>query len=359
MDYHRLGTKFFSATRVISAAGHLLLVCAVMSPLVRAQESVSQATGPLAVFDGQPIYEDQLPANEKVQLQKMMLQVWMVKRRALQTILNQKLVEIEAKKRGITEEALVKSEADANVQDPTDDEIAAYYDARKDSIKQPLDELRDKIRQELKTQAIQKARVAYLQGLMQEAVNNGGLVFLMPPPKLEVPVDAARLRGDPKAPVTIVEFSDFSCPFCRKAENTMKELLEKYPGRVRLGYRDYPLTDLHPRAEQAAEASRCAGEQGKYWEYHELLFANPDKQDRAGLIDQARALKLDDKQFEGCLSSGKYRREVQADAQLGMSGGVTGTPAFFVNGNFLNGAQPAEVFEKIIDQLLSASKTAK
>jgi protein-disulfide isomerase len=337
------------------------LACVMLSPFASAEDPNSpQTPAPLATFAGQPINDDQLPVNDQMQLQRMMQQVWGVKRKALQTVLNQKLIEAEAKKKGVGKEDLLKSEVDSKVADPSDDEVSAYYKARQDQYHQPLDEVRDKIRQDLKIQAILKARAAYAEELMQQAVNDGSVVLLVRPPKVDVPADPARLRGDPKAPVTIVEFSDFSCPFCRKAETTIKELLEKYQGQVKLGFRDFPLTQLHPKAELAAEASRCAEEQGKYWEYHDLLFAEPDKQGRDDLIEHARTLKLDDKQFDACLSGGKFKRDVVRDMELGMSSGVSGTPGFFVNGAFLNGAQPAGEFEKIIDQALaSAPKAAK
>jgi len=184
---------------------------------------------------------------------------------------------------------------------------------------------------------------------MQQAVSDGQLVVLLKPPKIEIPFDPARLRGDPKAPVTIVEFADFDCLYCRKAEATLKDILAKYPTQVKVGYRDFPLSRMHPQAELAAEASRCAGEQGKYWDYHDLLFAEPGKEGRDAMIEHAHTLKLDEKQFDGCLSSGRYESQIERDVQLGMRVGVGATPTFFVNGAFLDGAQPAATFEKIID----------
>jgi protein-disulfide isomerase len=328
--------------------------CTLLSPFIAAQDkNSSQTPEPLAVFAGQPIYENQLPQTEQAQLQRMLQQVFGVRRRALQTVLNQKLVEAEAKKKGVSVESLVKSEADSKVAEPSDDQVSAYYQAHQGQIKQPFDEAKEKIRQSLKDQEIQKARVVYLQGLMQQAVGDGRLAILLTPPKVEMSFDPARLRGDPKAPVTIVEFSDFSCTFCRQAESTVNEMLAKYPGKVKLGYRDFPLRELHPHAQLAAEASRCAGEQGKYWEYHDLLFANPDKQDRGNLVGHARTLKLDDKKFDACLSSGHYKPDIEQDIRMGSGSGVVATPGFFVNGTFLNGAQPAAVFEKIINDELS------
>ncbi len=324
---------------------------------VAAQDkSSSQTPAPLAIFAGQPIYENQLPASEQTQLKKMLQQVYLVRRRALESILDQKLVQTEAKKKGVTVEALLKSEADSKAADPSEAQVSAYYQVRQGQINQPFDDVKEKIRQGLKEQEVQKARIAYVLGLKQQAANDGELVDLLrPPATAEVTVDPARLRGDPKAPVTIIEFSDFSCPYCRKAESTINELLAKYQGKLKVGYRDFPLRQMHPQAQLAAEASRCAGEQGKYWEYHDLLFANPDKQNRDDLSERARTLMLDDKQFDTCLSSGRYKPQIEQDLQLGIRGGVVATPGFFINGTFLSGAQPAAAFEKIIDEKLSTS----
>lgn len=322
---------------------------------IAAQDNSSQAGEPLAVLSGQPITQDQLPPAEQAQLQKMMQQVYGVRHRALESVLDQKLVANEAKKKGVTADALLKAEVDSKIEDPTEDQVTAYYQSNQGHINQPFDEVKDKIRQGLKDQAIQKARILYVQGLMQEAVNDGDLVIMLRPPKVEISADPARLRGDPKAPVTIVEFSDFSCPYCRKAESTVNDILAKYQGKVKLGYRDFPLRQIHPQAQLAAEASRCAEDQGKYWEYHDFLFANPDKQGRDDLIQGARTLKLDDKKFDECLSSGRFKPQIDQDIQLGTRVGIVATPGFFVNGTFLDGAQPAAAFERIIDDELAAS----
>jgi len=173
------------------------------------------------------------------------------------------------------------------------------------------------------------------------------------PEKAKVSFDPARLKGSPEAPVMIVEFSDFQCPFCRKLQPTLKSLLAKYPGKLSLAYRDFPLRGMHGQAELGAESSRCAAEQGKFWEYHDLLFDNPEKLNRAGLAELARAAKLDEQQFASCLDSGKQRAAVERDLQEGIRAGVMGTPGVFVNGTLLSGAQPESVFEKLIDAELA------
>lgn len=332
----------------------LVLGCALTHCAVGQGRPASSSGEPIAIIDGQPIYESQLPSDEQAQLQRMLQQVYSVKLRALHAVLDQKLVEAAARKKGVSAQDLVKTEVLAGVADPTDDQVSAYYREHPNLSGQPYDQIKDKIRQGMKEVEIQRARLLYTQGLFQQAVDDGELTVLMRPPKVDITADPARIKGDVKAPVTIVEFSDFSCVYCRRAEATMNDLLAKYPGKVRIAYRDFPLSNLHPHAKLAAEASRCAGEQGKYWQYHDLLFATLDKQTHEDLLANARTLQLDDKQLEACLASGRYRPSVEQDMQLGTRGGVIATPGFFINGTFIDGAQPAAAFEKVIDHELLA-----
>jgi len=135
--------------------------------------------------------------------------------------------------------------------------------------------------------------------------------------------------------------------------------MAKYDGRVRLSFRDYPLRTLHHQAQAAAEASHCAGDQGKFWEYHDALFANQAKLSAPDLVENARALQLDEKQFDACLKGGKYKAGIDRDLKEGADAGVTGTPAFIVNGVFVNGAVPASTFERLIEQELAAGSVSK
>lgn len=213
-----------------------------------------------------------------------------------------------------------------------------------------LEVLRQKLA--LKQTELRETRKEYLQRLREHPEMQAALQSR----KASVTFDPARLRGSPHAPVIIIEFSDFQCPFCRKVQPTLKDLLAKYEGRVSLAYRDFPLRGMHGQAELAAESSRCAAAQGRFWEYHDLLFENPDKLHRNGLIDLARSLDLDEKQFDSCLSGGKYRTEVERDLQDGIKLGVLGTPEIFINGIPLSGAQPEAAFEGIIQAELAAFK---
>ena len=150
----------------------------------------------------------------------------------------------------------------------------------------------------------------------------------------------------------IVEFSDYQCPYCHQVEATVKEVLTKYGDKVSLAYRDFPLSAIHSQAEISAEASRCALEQGKFWEYHDQLFT-ASKLEKDALIEYARNLKLDDKQFGSCLTSEKYKADIDKDLQAGRKAGVTGTPGFFINGIALSGAQGQDAFARVIDDELA------
>ena len=173
--------------------------------------------------------------------------------------------------------------------------------------------------------------------------------------KLDVSIDDDAIKGDVNAPVTIIEFSDFECPFCGKyIAETYPQIVEDYvnTGKVRYVFRDFPL-DFHPEAQKAAEAAECAGEQGMYWEMHDYLFANQDYLGVSYLKGFAKDLKLDTDKFDECLDSGSMEEEVLADLIEGQSYGISGTPAFFINGKMISGAQPYEVFAQEIEAALS------
>src|SRR5262249_53505716 len=158
------------------------------------------------------------------------------------------------------------------------------------------------------------------------------------------------VQGELNAPITIVEFADFQCPFCGRVQPLLKDVLAKYKGKVKLAYRDFPLAPIHPHAEIAAEASRCALDQGKYWEMHDAMYSDQTKLDEAALVKTATRLGLNDASFASCMRSGKYKELVQQDLQAGTEAGVNATPSFFINGEFLGGAQSAADFATIIDR---------
>ena len=332
----------------------LLLTCFSLCVAVSAQNAdPAKAKKPVATINGQAIYEDDLMSSVQGQLLPLRRQEYEIKKRALDGLIEQRLLEAAAAKKGLTTDKFLQQEVDAKVPEPSDTELQGYYLGQRDRLNRPFDEVKDQLRQNLKQVKIQQARQDYIKALR----NGSDVAVLLSPPRVQVGYDPARLRGDPKAPVMIVEFSDYQCPYCRQVENTLKGLLGKYKGKVSLAYRDFPLT-IHPQAQLAAEASRCAGEQGKFWEYHDQLFNASDLQ-RPALLEDARSLKLDEKQFDSCLTAGKYRAEIERDAQEGAQAGVSGTPGFFINGIALSGSQPPDAFIRIIEDELRSKQISR
>ncbi len=178
------------------------------------------------------------------------------------------------------------------------------------------------------------------------------------PSKVQVSAEEDAVKGSKNAPVTIIEFSDYQCPFCAKFYlETFPQIEESYikTGKVKFVYRDFPL-GFHQFAQKAAEASECADEQGKFWEYQDKIFKNQQVLDIANLKQYAKDLGLDAAKFNDCLDSGKMASEVQKDLKDGQSYGVDGTPAFFINDIFVGGAQPFSVFQQVIEQALKDAK---
>jgi len=184
----------------------------------------------------------------------------------------------------------------------------------------------------------------------------GTSLAFIPPRRYEVSLDDDPVKGSPDAPVTIVEFSEFQCPYCGLyVRETFPKIDETYvkTGKVKYVFRDFPLTSIHPNAQKAAEAAGCAAQQGKFWEYHDILFTHQDALDVPSLKQYAADLGLDTAQFDACLDSGAMADEVAKDMADGQQYGVTGTPAFFVNGIKLTGAQPFEAFQELIEEELA------
>jgi protein-disulfide isomerase len=171
--------------------------------------------------------------------------------------------------------------------------------------------------------------------------------------RYDIPTENAYAIGPADAPITIVEFSDFQCPFCRRWHDEVYEpLLASYPGQIRLVYRNFPLTSIHPDAMSAAEAAMCAGEQDAFWPYHEKLFSN-ETLGNTTYMQYAQDLGLNMGTFESCIEDHKYQQDIQADSDFAINLGIRSTPTFFINGLAIVGAQPLDVFKQVIDKELA------
>jgi protein-disulfide isomerase len=171
--------------------------------------------------------------------------------------------------------------------------------------------------------------------------------------RYKVPTDGFPSIGPADAPITIVEFSDFQCPYCRQwQQQTYQPLLDAYPGKIRIVYRDFPLTSIHPNAFPAAEAAQCANEQSAFWPYHDKLFSSENLGDDV-YKQYAQDLGLDMTKFDDCLSNHTYQQYVQSNSDFAQNLGVNSTPTFFINGLAVVGAQPLNVFQQVIDKELA------
>ena len=201
--------------------------------------------------------------------------------------------------------------------------------------------------------------IFFLLGLIIAAVLTGGFGLFGKNDtsdryKVQIGNDPSRGSTNPK--IIIVVFSDYECPFCKKAELTMRDIMAKYNDSAVLVFKDFPLTALHPDALNAALAAECAKEQGKYWEYHDYLFDNNDKLGVDYLKEYAKFFGLDSKKFDACLDSKKYLYEIEKDKKAGAEVGVSGTPMTFINGRRIVGAQPESEFIKVIEEELALKK---
>ncbi len=308
---------------------------------------------PVAKVGGQTINAGELDEAVKRDLNKLeqsyQERVYEIRKQALDGMIRKRLVEAKAKAQGVTPEELLQKTVVAKSPEPNDAEIQALYERAKAGGQQlpPLDQVKPDIAKFIKQQKSQQAMNDFYEELKKEA----NVEVLLPPylpPKVVVAAEGPS-KGPQSAPVTIVEFSDFQCPFCVKAEGTVKDLLTAYPEKIRLVYRDFPLP-FHKNAQKAAEASHCAADQGKYWEMHDKLFSSQEKLALGDLKGYARDLGLDGAKFDRCLDSGDKGKVVDGSKKAGEEAGVSGTPAFFINGRMLSGAQPLESFKQIVDQ---------
>ena len=317
----------------------LALAVACQKPInTEAKTATGAPDAPVAKWNGGSINSAELDA--------MMFDQ---RKQTLEQLIVRKLVEQKAKAENTTPEEVFKREVTDKIQKPSDADKKAFYDEQ--AKKQPLppfEQIKDQIAQYMERPAAQAAQTAFVDKLKKEM----NVQITLKPPRMEVAADGPS-KGPSAAPVTIVEFSDFECPYCSKAEETVTQVMKHYGDKVRVVYRDFPLP-FHPNAEKAGEAAQCAGDQGKYWEMHEKLFANQKALGVEDLKGHAKAVGLEQAKFDKCLDSGEKAKVVADHRKAGEKVGVTGTPAFFVNGYQLTGAQPFEAFKEIIDQELAS-----
>ncbi len=270
-----------------------------------------------------------------------------IHQQGLDELIDVKLLEAAAANKKLSVQEFVATTL--TIQPATEEEAKAFYE---NAIAQgeplpPYEQISEELRTFLNEQK-QKSELARFRNSLREKATLKTSLPLLLPPKFDVNADGGVSKGAKGAKVTIVEFSDFECGFCAKAESTVHRIMTDYGDQVRLVYRDFPLPG-HADAPKAAEATHCAAKQEKYWEMHDVLFANQGALGIDALKGYAKTLELDQEEFVACLESGETKPTVVASMEAAEKVGVTGTPAFFINGRMLSGAQSYERFKEVID----------
>jgi protein-disulfide isomerase len=268
----------------------------------------------------------------------------------VEEVIAERLLAQEAKKRNVAVDALRDAEIAGKIATPTDDDLHAFYDANLTQTGIPFDIAAPQIRNELVKERLATQERAFVDELRGSAK----IEYSIPAPALprsSLQIGVGPSVGPQDAKVTLVEFSDFQCPYCARASGIIHKLRELYPNDLRVEFRDFPLQQ-HPRAETAAAAAHCASEQNKFWEFHDLLFANPSALDTSDLRRYAEQVKLDLAAFDTCLGSGRPTEAVHASQAVGHRLGIEGTPAIYINGIKLIGLLPLPLMQSIIDREL-------
>ncbi|HKV42257.1 MAG TPA: thioredoxin domain-containing protein [Blastocatellia bacterium] len=318
-------------------------------------ESGASASAVAAVVDGKAISAADLEAMAHNQLIALETSEYELKRRMLGDAIDKLLFEQEAAHRGLTVEQLTAEEIDGKVSAPSEDQLRVVYESTSNQYGDtPEAIVLKQIDSNLRRGRIALRREEFLKELRRKA----RIQINLDPPRMRVDAADDRVVGPKTAPVTIVEFSDFQCPYCARSVATIKRIEAEYGNKIRVVFQDFPLP-MHRDAPKASEAALCANEQGKFWEMHDTLFQNQANLGVPALEGYAVAIGLNPAQFHQCLDSGKYARKWEDEKLKGAGYGITGTPTFFVNGRMLVGAKTFDEFSQVIQEELERSDMSK
>jgi predicted DsbA family dithiol-disulfide isomerase len=305
-----------------------------------------------AVIEGQPITLDEVHEHMKDEFLKQFLKQpksrqYEMQETAIRDMVQQHIIDAEASKRGISSDELVE-EITSSAPTPTAQDVQAWFSQNQSKLRGAhLEDIAPQIEELLASQNQERAWSEFLDPKLAAL----DWKMMLSPPRVDF-APTRLVRGPADAPVTITMFSDYQCPFCVRAEPMLAEVLARYPTQVRLAQHHFPLDSIHPYARPAAEAAMCADEQGRFWEFNDALFARAGKFDKNTFLEIGSQLGLDNDALTACIAERRYKDYVQTDFELGEKVGVTGTPAFFVNGIALKGARDADDMSRYVDSEL-------
>lgn len=310
------------------------------------------APGIAASIGTEQISEKDLNVGIEGDIYDAEMKVYEIKFGKLQALLLEKFMNQDPNKKGLSNDDFLNKYIAKNVK-VTEPEIEKFIKERQIPKEQLNPEIRDRIKQFLEVEA---KKLAVDKWIADKTKKMPVEVYLQKPtrPVFDVNIKDAPFKGGSDAKVTVIEYSDFQCPYCSKAAATIAEIEKKYGKKVKVAFKNYPLP-FHSQARIAAEAALCANEQGAklFWKMHDSMFADQTKLDKENLIATAKKIGAKESDFKACLEVGKYKAVIDTDMAEGQKIGIKSTPTFFINGKLLNGAQPIEVFSEVIDEELA------
>ncbi len=328
----KLATVILGATVIVSGAGTAF---------------AQTDTTVVAEVNGVKLTVADLEQEESAKLLQAHNQYYQAEKKALEDLIEKRLLQQKASHEGLSVDQLLDRDIKSQLQDPTEDQMKVYYEDLETD--QPYEAVRGKILEKIRQLRTDKARTAYVRALRAQS----NVIVELRSPSANVNLENAYSLGSKHPLVTLVEFADYECPYCQKVASDLKKLQDEFGDKLAVVYKDFPLP-MHSHSQKAAEAARCAGKQGKFWEYHDELFRSKQL-DVGRLKEDALALHLDARQFGTCLDSGEEAADVQRDREEGVKLGLSGTPSFFVNGHFYSGALDYTALHQIVEEQVEAA----
>lgn len=349
--------KSLSQTLVLTLASSLTLLSVAACSDSQAKPNIvtkePPRAGVVAKIGGEEITEEQLIGEDKLDFHELKKREYDLRMDRLNKLMVDKLIGAEAKKANLSLDEYINKKVVGGEIKISDKDYKKFVAEKRIPEAQITPQIKERIMAYLQNQKKQDMVQAHVAKLTK----NEPVEVYFTKPRMDVKVDIgqAPVMGKADAKVKIVEFSDFQCPFCNRAADTVGELKKKYGNKIQVAFKHFPLP-MHREAGPASEASMCVHEQDadKFWKFHDILFKNQDKLDNASLEKYAKDVGANVDKFKECYSSGKYKQFVQNDMQQGEKIGVKSTPTFFINGQIVAGALPVEQFSEIIDEELAA-----
>lgn len=336
-------------TRLPMTVGLVLLTSGFLA-LAQHSNEPSSSSAVLVEIDGKKITLADFEQKRPTSLFQARNTFYQTERKALDEFVDQYLLDQEASKEGLTVEKLLERDINSKLPpDPSEDALRVYYEGV--DTTQPYDVVKGQIIESLRQRRINKAKAAYMQALRSKS----NVQVRLSPPRALVTLTETPVRGLPDAPVVIVEYADYECPYCQQGQPALDRIEADFKGKLAFAYKDVPLP-MHSHAQKAAEAAHCAGVQGKYWEYHDVLYTTRQLEVPM-LKEHARNLKLETGAFDKCLDLNETAELVKKGLAEGQNLGLQGTPSFLINGRFFSGNLSYEELRGIVEEELKGSAT--